>query len=63
MKLNGLFHRVFVAKKDPSENAYCKFGVSPEGAVAVVRPDGHVSVVTTMSPSSAQGIIEFLVEL
>ncbi|KAJ7931429.1 FAD binding domain-containing protein [Mycena leptocephala] len=31
--------------------------------VVVVRPDGHVSVVTTMSPSSAQGIIEFLVEL
>ncbi|KAF7329035.1 Phenol 2-monooxygenase [Mycena venus] len=49
--------RVFVAASP--ENAYTKFGISREGAVVLVRPDGHVSLASMLSTSAAAEIMTF----
>ncbi|KAJ6619670.1 FAD binding domain-containing protein [Mycena sp. CBHHK59/15] len=55
--------RVFVTDTPHSENAYSKFGVSTEGAVVLVRPDGHMSLVLTICPESAREIANFFAGL
>ncbi|KAJ6494751.1 FAD binding domain-containing protein [Mycena vitilis] len=49
--------RVFVANS--SENAYTEFGISSEGAAVLVRPDGHVSLASSLSPLAAQEMVVF----
>ncbi|KAJ6607418.1 FAD binding domain-containing protein [Mycena sp. CBHHK59/15] len=55
--------QVFVAKTLPSENVYVKLGISVEGAVALVRPDGYVALASILYPSSAQEIASFFSDL
>ncbi|MCJ1400546.1 hypothetical protein MMC11_003752 [Xylographa trunciseda] len=51
-------HRVY---EDPGGRSYVSVGVNPKfGALVLVRPDGHVAVVT--NPDDARGIMEFLKE-
>ncbi|KAJ7659939.1 FAD binding domain-containing protein [Mycena rosella] len=57
------WRRVFVAKEMSDANVYCIFGISTEGAAVLVRPDGHMSLVTTMGETSARKIINFLMHL
>ncbi|KAJ7170593.1 FAD binding domain-containing protein [Mycena crocata] len=53
--------RVFVVLS--IENAYTKFGISTEGAAVLVRPDGHISLVSTLIPGGATTITAFLASL
>ena len=55
------FRRVFIDDVDitgeQGGKAYENFGIGPEGAVVIVRPDGYVGLVSTLY--DAEAIFEY----
>ena len=57
--------------EDMDENIYKQFGLSfskqspptPSAAAVLVRPDGHISMITGLEPADAERIVLFLCDL
>ncbi len=60
-------HRVFIDEVlrpiVKRGTVYETFGISPEGAAVLVRPDGYISLVTSVSSVGADRVSGFLDEL
>lgn len=57
------FPRVFVSEEKMTDSCYTKYGIGPEGATVLVRPDGYISMIVQLDGISAQKIATFLFEL
>ncbi|KAF7327585.1 Phenol 2-monooxygenase [Mycena kentingensis (nom. inval.)] len=55
------YKRVLVAV--PCENVYLQLGIKAEGVVVLVRPDAHISILSTLSIATADAISSFFKSL